>query len=110
VSLLVSLRECAARCEDVLESYFATAEVAPDTEFKRAMIEAIAAMRVAVAPGVWDGPARRDALRLVVLTAEEARRRLRMQGFERGLLLCAEECDRAARSCALALASERMEV
>jgi hypothetical protein len=110
MSLLVSLRECAARCEHVLESYFATAEVAPDTEFKRAMIEAIAAMRVAVAPGVCNGPARRDALRLVVVTAEEARKWLRMQGFERGLLLCADECDRAARLCVAALASEPGEV
>jgi hypothetical protein len=105
VSLAESLLECAERCEGVLRSYFATADVSPDTDFKRAMIYAIAAMRAAVAPGFLEGEVRADALRLVVATAGEARELLRAHGFDRELMLCADDCDRAVRLCAGVLAS-----
>jgi hypothetical protein len=107
VPLAGNLLECAERCELVLQSYFASAEVGPDTEFRRAMIFAVAAMRAAAEARVLDGETREAALLLVVKSAGRACDLLRNQGFDRELMLCADDCDRAAKLCADALASTK---
>jgi hypothetical protein len=107
VPLAGNLLECAGRCERILQTYFAAADARPDTEFKRAMIVAIAAMRAASSPGILEGRIRADALRLVVATATRGRDLLRTQGIDRELMLCAHSCDRAAQPCAAALSSRQ---
>jgi hypothetical protein len=98
------LLECAERCEQVLQGYFAAGRPLPDSEFERAMVFAVAAMKAAASPVGYEGDAHPDALRLVVVLAGEARDSLRRQGLERELLLCADLCDRAVRACEFALA------
>jgi hypothetical protein len=105
VALAASLLECAERCERVLQSFFATADVRPDTEFTRVMIHAIAAMRAAAAPGMLAEEAAADALRLVIVSARRAREVLGRQGLDRELMLCADSCQRATRLCEEALAT-----
>jgi hypothetical protein len=105
VTLAVSLLECAERCERVLQSFFAAADVQPDTEFKRAMIDAVAAMRAAAAPGMLESDAAEGALRSVIVSGQQAREVLGRQGLDRELMLCADSCQRAARLCEAALAS-----
>jgi len=103
--LAASLSECAERCERVLQSFFAGVDVRPDTEFKRAMISAIAATRAAAAPGVLEGAAAGEALRLVIETSGRAREVLVRQGLDRELMLCADSCQHATQLCEDALAS-----
>jgi hypothetical protein len=96
VPLAVSLLECAERCERVLRTYFETADVAPDTDFERAMIFCDCCdARRDCAGGRLRGR-RVVALRLVVDMAGRAREVLRGEGSDREMV-CADDCDRAAK-------------
>lgn len=101
--LAETLLECAERCEQALQGYFAAAASRPDPEMRRVLIFALASMKAAATPAAVRGAADEDALQLVITLAGAARDWLDAREPDGSLQVCAQECARAVRACEAAL-------
>jgi hypothetical protein len=98
-----TLDECADVCEETLDAYLRPLEAPRDSAFARALIYAIAGMRVAASRTSASAPVREAALAVARDLALDAAGACREHGFDELLLRCSSACDDAAALCASGL-------